>query len=454
MNRAVQKVLHSADFNSPLVLAVSGGKDSVSMLDMVMKFAKKFKFPPEIVHFNHGLREESKEEEGFIRSLGDNYKIKVKIFKLNTLEFKNQNKLSTEEAARQLRYQMLANYTAGKDNPGYIYTGHNAGDQAETLLFRVITGTGRTGLTGIRDSLTLDSGWKVKRPLLDITPEEISDYAESNNLKYVIDKSNFDESIPRNYIRKRIVPLLKNLNPAAEKNIKKLTDILKSEEDFLSAEFKNKFKEAKIRREGDKTYIELNSIISYNKWIQRRLIRKVSPVVLDYDRINSIEKLITKGGASRYIDIGEGWKARKVYGRLVFEKSLPEFKDFFYKLKPGKKLDISPAGIILKALETSPENIDYTEENTEYFDMGRIDPDNIWVRSRKDGDRMSLFGMKGTKKIKDICIDLKLNLEERNDLLIIGSENKIMWAAPCRRSATAPVAKNTGRILKIVYERG
>jgi tRNA(Ile)-lysidine synthase len=86
--------------------------------------------------------------------------------------------------------------------------------------------------------------------------------------------------------------------------------------------------------------------------------------------------------------------------------------------------------------------------------MGRIDPDNIWVRSRKDGDRMSLFGMKGTKKIKDICIDLKLNLEERNDLLIIGSENKIMWAAPCRRSATAPVAKNTGRILKIVYERG
>ncbi len=454
MNRAVQEVLHSTDFTVPLILAVSGGKDSVSLLNMVMKFFQKFKSPPEIVHFNHGLREESKKEEDFIISLGKKYKVKVKIFKLNTIEFKEQNNLSVEEAARRLRYRTLFEYTKNKKNKGNIYTGHTAEDQAETLLFRVFTGSGRTGLTGIRDILPLDSGWKVMRPLLDISSDEIREYVENNGIKYLTDKSNFDIAIPRNFIRHKIMPLVKRLNPSAVRNIKKLTDILKAEEDFLKREVKKRFKEIKIKREDDKIYIELNSIISYNKWLIRRLIRNISPVDLDYNRINLIEELIDKEGALRYIELGNGWKAGKVYGQLVFEKERPQFSEFFYKVSPGDKVNISFAGITLKTAAVGLKDIDYSLPNTEYFDMAALDLNNIWVRTRRVADRMSLFGMEGTKKIKDLCIDLKINLRERNRLLIIGSGDKIIWAAPYRRSAQAPVSSTTERILKITYDRG
>ncbi|MEA3506844.1 MAG: tRNA lysidine(34) synthetase TilS, partial [Elusimicrobiota bacterium] len=208
MNRTLQRVLDITEFDRPLIVAVSGGKDSVSLLDMVMQFKKKFTILPEIVHFNHGLRPESKDEEEFIMSLGDEYGLEVKIFKFDIPFFKKEHKLSTEEAARKLRYRTLKEYSSAKKTVGNIYTAHTAGDQAETILFRIITGTGRTGLAGIRTHMKLDSGWIVKRPLLDITTEEIENYALKNKIKYVTDSSNFDLSIPRNYIRKNIIPSL------------------------------------------------------------------------------------------------------------------------------------------------------------------------------------------------------------------------------------------------------
>lgn len=451
-NRLEQAIYRTIDFNLPLILCVSGGKDSVCLFHAVMKFKEKFKSAPEVIHFNHGLRKASNKEAEFVRTLCGRFNVPIRVFKLNVKEVASQNGFSIEEAARVLRYRKLDEHTINMSSSGYIFTAHTASDQLETVLFRLIKGTGRGGLRGIRRELLLPGGWTVKRPFLDFTMEEVKGYITVNKIKYCTDKSNSDLSFPRNFIRHKIVKYLKKLNSSVEKTITKESEILAEEENFLKQKMEEELLKIKIKKTKDRIHIELNKILSYNIWLQRRVLRELSPVELDYNRINSLVKLIYAEGTTTYIELGQGWKARKDYGKLIFERKISPALCFEYRLVLEEEVNIEEAGKKIKANIIKNKVNEIPTGNAVVFDADKVNLNNIRFRSRRAGDRMSLWGLGGTKKIKDLCIDLKLSLEEKNNLVLVEEDNKILWAAPYRRSDIAPVNEKTNQVLKLKIE--
>ncbi|MBN2406916.1 MAG: tRNA lysidine(34) synthetase TilS [Elusimicrobia bacterium] len=450
MKRQLSKdILGSLDFKKPLVMCVSGGKDSVTMMHLAAEHISRFRVKPEVVHFNHGLRKESASEENFVRKLCAAKGLKINVIKLDVKGFAAGHGLSIEEAARELRYGGLERLLSRRKNKGYIFTGHTASDQLETVMFRLVKGTGRGGLRSVRKDRRLKNGWVVRRPLLGVTRSEIDAYAKSAGIRYRTDSSNMNTGIPRNYIRRSIIPGLKKLNPSIEKNMKIQTDIWSQEEDFLDAAVKGEYKNVKIKKISNKIYVELESILSYNKWLQYRLLRKISPTELDYGAVELLAGLIRSGGTGKRLDVGGGWKARKSYGKLVFEKEAPFSGEFCYRIIPGRETRIKELKKVLKATLTGNRPRKLRPGKTEVFDADMLDLGKIVARSRKAGDRLNPWGMKGTKKVKDFCIDEKLTLEERNSLLVVADSRRILWLAPYRRSGAAPVTGKTSRFLRI-----
>ncbi|MGM0441241.1 MAG: tRNA lysidine(34) synthetase TilS [Elusimicrobiota bacterium] len=455
MNKIIERVYKSINFELPLLLAVSGGKDSVVLLDAVNKFADKFSTKSRIVHFNHNLRKESGKDAEFVEKLSDKTNFPIKIIDLDVEGFSKDNNLSIEEAARILRYRKLRLIGEDISRKGIIFTAHTASDQAETVLFRIVKGTGKGGIQGIRKTFNLTSGWKVVRPLLSITTREIYNYIEKKDLKYREDKSNRDTSIPRNYIRHKVIPMLKNINPSFEKNIYKEARIFNQEEKVLERIVNRKIKKVNYIEEEEKKIIELETVLSYNKWLIRRILKRLSPVSLKAENLFSLVRLISKKGALKYIDIGEGWIARKEYDRLIFEKGINRGQNFNYSLKVGEETYIPEVKKTVRVTEFSKDKDDVnliSAGSREYFDADKVSGNYFTVRSRKKGDKFSPWGMNGTKKVKDFCIDEKLTAEERNRLLIVENSGQIIWVSSYRRSNYAPVTEKTERIIKIKVE--
>jgi tRNA(Ile)-lysidine synthase len=409
-NKKVRNILYnSIDFNKPLVVCVSGGKDSIALLHMIMQYRDEFKVLPEVVHFNHGLRKESEREEIFIRDLCSRYGIKHRIYGLDVKGYAEKGGFSLEEAARILRYRKLEEYTQNLPEKGFIYTAHTSSDQLETVIFRIIKGTGRSGMLGIRREIELISGWIVRRPLLGFSAGDIKKYLKENKLKFCTDKSNFDLSFPRNFIRHKIIKYFKKLNPSVEDNVLRQVDIWAEEEEYL---------------------------------------RKETAVELDYNRTQALFQLVDKPGGTSYIELGCGWKARKEYGKLIFEKDFPEITPFEYEVVPGEEIYIKEIDKTLKVSVVEGSAVPDLSKNVEIFDAGHMDLSTIRIRSRKKGDRMTLWGMKGRKKVKDICIDSKMPVKERAEMALLLQGEEILWAAPYRRSDLYQVKDTTGIVLK------
>ncbi|MFC2061423.1 tRNA lysidine(34) synthetase TilS [Elusimicrobiota bacterium] len=448
-NRLEHIIINSIDLIYPLIICVSGGKDSISMFHLVMKFWDKFTVIPEVVHFNHGLREESEKEADFIKELCKNFGVPCNIFNLEVSRFAKENKYSIEEAARILRYDKLEEFTASKDYKGVIFTAHNANDQVETVIWRIVKGAGRTGLEGIRRERPLRSGWIIRRPLLDATSKELMDYVDENNLEFCFDKSNDNLGIPRNFIRHKVIPVLEELNPSLAGTVIKESSIWADEEAFLNDLVNKEIENIKVQNNPERICIELSSIMSYNKWLKRRILKKLAPSELDFNKTEALAGLIYANGVKTVIDIGRGWKARKSFNELIFEKETPSEAYFEYGMVPGEPVFIKEIGKTVESRIIEKKIEDIPSGDTAVFDAGGLDLDKIRIRSRNDGDKIRLWGSGGTKKIKDMCMDLKLSLEDRNNIALITHGDDILWAPPYRRSDMAPVTDKTIKTLEL-----
>ncbi|MGM0568192.1 MAG: tRNA lysidine(34) synthetase TilS [Elusimicrobiota bacterium] len=443
------------NYSLPHILCVSGGSDSIYMLHTVARKKTNFKSPPEIVHFNHGLREQGYQDEEFVQKQGKKFSLPVKIFRLDVKKYSRENKCSIEEAARILRYESLEKYTSFKKEKGFVFTAHTLSDQAETIIFRLISGTGSGGLRGIRRTRLLNSGWTLSRPMLGISSHSVKNYLKRKNISYRQDESNYDLSIPRNFIRHRVVPLFKKINPSFEKNIQQSVDILSLEADFMDKQAEKIIASLKPRKEKNKIIVELKKIISYNKALLRLIIRKISPVDMGFSLTRRATGLLFSPGCRKSIDIGRNWKLRKDYEYLFFEKKPPEKVNFCFKIKKEGELFIDEIGVkIIPRIIEGKINIS-PEKNQEVFDLKNIDPEKIIVRSRRPGDKIKLMGGGGRKKIKDILIDDKISLNKRRRICVFEHEGNIIWLAPLRRSSHALKEKDTKKALslKVVYKQ-
>ena len=215
-----------------LVLGVSGGPDSISMLHILDKIRKdikiKLNFEIVVVHINHMIREEAKEDELYVKNYCDKNNIEFYSKSIDVKKLANNNKIGTEEAGRNARYTFF-NEILEKTNSNKIAIAHNKNDNAETMIMNIIRGSGVSGLKGIEPKRGI-----YIRPLIECERAEIEKYCEENKLNPRIDKTNFENDYTRNKIRNIVIPYIKKeFNPNIINTLERLSNLIKEEETYI-----------------------------------------------------------------------------------------------------------------------------------------------------------------------------------------------------------------------------
>lgn len=302
-----------------VLIAISGGADSVCLTYILWQLKKKYGLELRLIHFRHGLRSKKREdkEEKLIKNLAKGLRLPLTVRKINVSEYAKKNKLSIEEAGRNLRYRYLIDY-AIKNDFDKIATGHSLDDQAETVLFNLLRGSGLPGLRGI-PIIRQQKGIGIVRPLLGISRKEILKYLEGNNLPFSVDETNISFSYTRNRIRHELLPLLEKYNPRVKEHLAHLAEIVR-EEEIKQEEKVKKIIPRLITRKGEKIILDLKKFLCYNEISQDRIIDYLleSWGRKSFVHFTSLKELIAERKTGKSIDLGRGWRAEKKDDKIYF----------------------------------------------------------------------------------------------------------------------------------------
>lgn len=462
------KFLNNGD---QIILALSGGPDSACLFYALNQMKSEFDLSINCVHVNHGLRGKASDaDEYFVRSICKKYNCNLRVVSADIKKVASERKLSTEEAGRIVRYQSFYEEAekvfkhTGKSPK--ILIAHNMDDQAETILFRIIRGTGVTGLKGMQKSEITTNGFEILRPILDISKRDIVEALDADNLNYCRDKTNDEPIYARNKIRLEILPAMESLNPALKEAVVRLGDIAREQEDFLDRKAYECIEalksEYKIILTQYMSIISANVLKTYHIAIQKRvfsIILKQMGILdnISYKHMESLVELLESENPSTEIDLPYGFKACRIYGDVgiladeffLMENSfdmkistvdnLPENmrERGHIKCKDTEKTAQGAYRSTCQSTYRSTFNSTYHQfENSDmHFDVfiaksvfekkyGKSKKPVL--RYRNPGDYMVLKDGK-KKKIKNILVDDKIPriLRARVPLLAVGSE--IIW---------------------------
>lgn len=251
-----------------LVLAVSGGPDSIFMLDILNKLKEKLDFEIAVCHVNHMIREEAGMDEEFVQNFCDKIGVKCFVKRIDVKNFANNKKIGTEEAGRIIRYRFF-DEVMEKTGSNKIAIAHNKNDKVETIIMNLLRGSGTLGLKGIepiRDN-------KYVRPIVEIERNDIEEYCSQHDLKPRIDKTNFENTYTRNKIRNIVIPYIeKELNPNIIEGVSRLSEIATEEDKFLNKCTENIYNGLVIDEKNDVIILNLKQFNNQDKVIKRRLI--------------------------------------------------------------------------------------------------------------------------------------------------------------------------------------
>jgi len=437
-----------------IVVGVSGGPDSMALLYALLYAREYIDFNILIAHVNHGLRgDEALRDEVFVKNTADKLKLPFFSTQVDMVEYAAKHGISEEEAGRELRYgffrEILKTYKGGK-----IAVAHNMNDQAETLLMRIIRGTGIDGLCGM-----YFSNEDIIRPLLNIRREEIEEYIRAKGIETVLDRTNLIPIYTRNKIRLELIPYLEeNFNPNLMEALWRLSQTSQVDKDFLNRYTLGKYAEACISEDKEAIIIDRDKFKDLDPSIQQRMIilavTRLMGVFQGFGElhISRVNELFLSGETGKLIQLPKDLVARVDYNRLVIEKaSKKAIKPYVYELEIGYNY-FSDLGFalnlrLLDQAETFKEkNID----NIKYFDYDKI-KGKLLLRNRRSGDRFVPLGMRGSKKLKDFFIDLKISRDERDRIPLILDDENIIWVVGYRISDLYKITKKTKKILAIEF---
>lgn len=431
--------------NTSILLAVSGGEDSVTMLDLFSKYKDMFNLNLFVCHFNHSLRKEADFDENFVKNLSIKYNLKFFSKKEDVEKFSYENKFSTEEGARILRYKFF-NEVIESENIDFLATAHNKDDLAETVIMRILRGTGINGLIGITKKRN-----NIIRPLLDFSKAQIKNYVLENNLKFVQDNTNFLDVYKRNNIRLNLIPKLKkDFNPNVVDALCKLSTIA-CDYDNISKEYIFSKKENLWTKKDNKIFIDINKLKNESKSFRyilyRNFFEKISknPDGISFLLIEEIDKLIfSKTG--KYVKI-KNVIFKNEYGKLVIfycKYENVENKDYVIKNLKKTLYSVNIFDIIIK--NSNIDEFNREKKNKNSFFINERFLKYLKIRNRKNKDFINLEF--GKKKLKDLFIDEKLNRDLRNIIPIFEIDDNIIWVSNLRR-ANIYLVDETDNILKI-----
>lgn len=428
-----------------IVLGLSGGPDSVFLFHMLRILQAEMGFHLAGAHINHMYRgDDADHDEAFVVSLCKFYNIECQVLKKNASEYAQDMKMSLEEAGRAIRYDFFRKILSEKGE-GFIATAHNLNDQAETVLHRIVRGTGIDGLVG----MTLKSQ-DIIRPILDIKRKDIDSYLNHNNYDYCEDKTNKQLIYGRNRLRLDLIPYIeKEYNSKFSDSLIKLSHLALQDHELLYDTTLEAYNKLRHRLRGQ-IHIDLNGFNALSVGLRSRLIRmaieeiKGNRTNVQYSNIESSIALCERKETGKRIDLPDNITLEIAYDKIII-KSKVEVKDFEYNIIVGLPIFIAEISVILDSYET--KNTDLAKKTNKIaIDYDKI-MGNLKVRNRRDGDFFTPLGMNGTKKLKDFFIDEKIPREQRDRTPIIKDDKEIIWIAPYRMSEHYKIDETTNRIL-------
>ncbi|MBN2566348.1 MAG: tRNA lysidine(34) synthetase TilS, partial [Candidatus Eisenbacteria bacterium] len=303
-----------------VLAAVSGGPDSVCMLHVLLTLREELGFDVKVAHLDHQFRgEESRRDSEFVESLADRFGVPCICHEENVPLFLMSNAMSGQEAARLLRYQFLVK-TSKLEYCQRIATGHNADDQAETVIMRILRGAGPDGLAGIppkREGVII-------RPILSCWREEIEDYLARNDLPFRVDSSNLQSKYLRNEVRNELLPYLARFNPRVSRSLSGLATIMADVSDHLARLTDQAIPEVVQRARFGQFVLDLPRLAGYDEALKRSVFRRVFETLrpdlgpLPSHHVESLLSMVRKGNVGTSVELPDGVNARIEHGSVVF----------------------------------------------------------------------------------------------------------------------------------------
>jgi len=437
-----------------VVVAVSGGPDSVCLLDILHELGDELGIQLLVAHFDHGLRPgEDEDETRFVESLAMSLNLPFETKR--AAESLRQGAASLEERARNARYRFFdevkKKYEARK-----IAVGHNLNDQAETVLMRLMRGSGASGLSGIRPFR--DN--KIVRPLIELTRGEIESYLRQKGLAFVTDSSNLETRHLRNRIRIELLPQLKRYQPRIVEVLGQVAEIMRRDDEYLEERAAEWVEERVEIRDTGEVYIPLPSFVELPEALRNRVIRQALKITggnlrkVSTRHLDAVNLLATGKRPQTLVKLPNGVSARRSYDTLFFGASEESQPQAFCCLLEGPGtfyLDALGCTVSLEEMEGSVSPERSMSPWTAFLNAERI-AYPLMIRNFRPGDRFVPLGMSGHKKLKDFFIDLKIPSEVRARIPILTERDMPIWVCGFRIDDRFKVSSKTKKVLKVTFD--
>ena len=421
--------------NDRVLVSVSGGVDSVALLILLNELDL---FQLITVHINHKLRQQSDFDEQFVRDMSRDLNIP---FRSKSLDLKSKpRKQSIEEWGRKERYSFLKN-TLTKDKGHWIMTAHHANDQAETILMNLSRKSGIAGLRGISKEND-----KVLRPLLDFTKNDILNFSKETSLPYQQDKTNYDNTIPRNFLRNKILDTWENEFPEVIQGISRSSNLFcewSDGLDYMISEFI--ISGLKVR--------DKKIIISYNLLKTIPSIVKIRLIQLITDSTNSqwskhnmsmLLQFLDKSKSGDFHMLSNGSRLLRDRNSIKVQSPSEYINDKAVILEKDTPTDFNSYRYELN-LQNDFKNKNYNK-NCETVDWEKLKNTTLKLRLWKQGDVFQPLGMKGHQKISDFLINEKVDCIDKEFQSVLTANGKIVWVCGKRISNWVRITQNTNQI--------
>ena len=403
-----------------VIVACSGGPDSMALLSLVVKLKKERDIKVVVAHINHNVREESESEKDFVY----NYCVSNDLI-FEYMKIENYDGYNFENEARDRRYDFFLELVK-KYNCKYVLTAHHGDDLMETVLMRIVRGSSLKGYSGF-SRVSCRDGYSILRPLIHMTKDEILEYDNSHGIEYVIDKTNFLDVHTRNRYRKYVLPVLKKEDVNVHDKFYKFSNMLNEYDNFID-KYIDSISDVLV--DG---VLNISKLLEYDKIIIFRFINKMFEYYygdklycINDKHVELVYNLINSSKPNSFVYLPMGFKGVRSYNEFKFVKNDSydcydfEFNEFI-NLPTGKNIQL------VKNTSVNDNNVIRLNSADVLLPLH--------VRTRLDGDRMIIKNMSGSRKIKDIFIDCKVPMQDR-DLwpIVLDSAGNIVWLPGLKKS--------------------
>ncbi len=437
-------------------VGVSGGPDSVALFHLIYSLKNELGLKTVgIFHVNHMLRDEdSDKDQIFVENLAKQFQVPISIGRVNVRDLKRHYHYSQEEAARIGRFHYMRD-EARRQGVDRIALGHTQDDQAETVLMRIIRGTGLRGFQAIRPVLIYPETTFV-RPLIDFRKDELIDYLRLEKLSYRIDASNYSTRFLRNRVRIELLPELeKNYNPRIKEILARLPEAIGMDISFLDDITDQQYQRALKGAEDEEIFLSKEVLKQLPEAIQYRIFNKSISILdnnveLDFFHWNEIRKAMTDQTHFQ-ISLPEDMVITFERKEVQIRKKLQEpVASYQYQLKENERIYVKEVNLNFSCelFDKRIYKVKKDDRRYEIFDFNKI-KFPITIRNRRPGDLFQPLGMTGKKKLKDFLIDRKVPAREKRNLPLFVSSGKIFWAYGLGISNDVAVTDRTKKFLKI-----